>query len=249
MHLVRPSSCRAGFAARRQNPMHQFGRPFRRRWCAARRPPAALAPAGRPEAGIIAVPPKPHAPIRPPAAAAPTERPGPGIFATCRQNPMHQFARPAAAAAGRPPAAMAAPRQRLVHREDRSPGEPGDASPRQNPMHLSSHRQARSRGNTPCPAVASRFPAASSRRRRRRAAAHGQSAAKTPCTNSGRRFGNTGQPGQARPHAPEQLRHYVANVTEDRHSRESGDPSGIGPRFRGDDGWLRCMRSFVAFAT
>ena len=129
---------------------------------------------------------------------------GAGIIATRRQNPMHQFAQPATAAVVRPPAAVAAPRQRLVHREDRSPGEPGDAQPRQNPMHLFSHRQARSRGNTPCPAVASRFSAASSRRRRRRrAAARWQSAAKTPCTNSGRRFGNTGRPGQARPHAPE----------------------------------------------
>ena len=33
-----------------------------------------------------------------------------------------------------------------------------------------------------------------------------------------------------------ELRHYVANATKDRHLRESGDPCGIGPRFRGDDG-------------
>ena len=32
------------------------------------------------------------------------------------------------------------------------------------------------------------------------------------------------------------MRHYVSNATKDRHPRESGDPSGIGPRFRGDDG-------------
>jgi hypothetical protein len=32
------------------------------------------------------------------------------------------------------------------------------------------------------------------------------------------------------------IRHYVANATKDRHPRESGDPCGIGPRFRGDDG-------------
>ncbi len=31
-------------------------------------------------------------------------------------------------------------------------------------------------------------------------------------------------------------RHYVANATKDRHPRETGDPCGIGPRFRGDDG-------------
>jgi hypothetical protein len=76
LHLFGPPSCRSGFAARRQNPMHQFGRPFRRRWFAARRPPAEAAPTERPEAGIIDVLPKPHAPIRPPAAAVPTERAG-----------------------------------------------------------------------------------------------------------------------------------------------------------------------------
>ena len=32
------------------------------------------------------------------------------------------------------------------------------------------------------------------------------------------------------------LRHYVANATKARHPRESGDRSGLGPRFRGDDG-------------
>jgi hypothetical protein len=30
------------------------------------------------------------------------------------------------------------------------------------------------------------------------------------------------------PHAPAQLRHYVANATKDRHPRESGDPCGLG---------------------
>ncbi len=35
---------------------------------------------------------------------------------------------------------------------------------------------------------------------------------------------------------PAKARHYVANATKDRHPRESGDPCGIGPRFRGDDG-------------
>jgi len=206
MHLVRPPSCRTGFAARRQNPMHQFGRLFCRRWCAARRPPAAPAPTRRPEAGIIAVPPKPHAPIRPPAAAAPAERPGARHFRAAPPRPMHQFAQPATAAAGRPPEAVAVPRQRLEHRADSSPGKPGDASPRQHPMDLSSHRRARARGNTPCPAVATRSPAASSRRRRRGAAPRGQKAARTPCTCrhcSARWCGNTPCPAErpATPHA------------------------------------------------
>ncbi len=38
---------------------------------------------------------------------------------------------------------------------------------------------------------------------------------------------------------PVRIRHYVANATKYRHPRESGDPSGIGPRFRGDDGVVR----------
>ena len=42
--------------------------------------------------------------------------------------------------------------------------------------------------------------------------------------------------GRVSPRIVACLRHYVANATKDRHPRESGDPCGIGPRFRGDDG-------------
>ena len=74
--------------------------------------------------------------------------------------------------------------------------------------------------------------------------------ANTPCTRTGRRDGQQSstpdgslrQAGdrrsgrQASKWNHKCTRHYVANATKDRHLRESGDPSGIGPRFRGDDG-------------
>ena len=74
--------------------------------------------------------------------------------------------------------------------------------------------------------------------------------ANTPCTRTGRRDGQQSstpdgslrQAGdrrsgrQASKWNHKCTRHYVANATKDRHPRESGDPSGIGPRFRGDDG-------------